>query len=142
MPVDVGDDDGADDKKERITIRVTEKEFEEIDKKRRSFGIKTKLQPFGHRLLLAWARGKLEDATGVSRGEEGEFVKCPTRIRPVILTAIARLIEMDPEDLPTMERLIVRFSQPGYIQTVLDENAREALKTGPQPVPPKTRNSG
>lgn len=79
--------------------------------------------------------------TAPEREVDSEFVKCPLTIRPVILTAIARLLEMDPKDLPAMEHLIVRFSQPGYIETLLADNARATLKTGPQPVPPKAKGN-
>lgn len=91
------------------------------------------------RAALAIAEGR---CTEVQDQPEGEFVKCPERIRSVVQTAINHLIEMDPNDLPRMEHLIVRFSRPGYIEELLAENAKTVVASGPRAVPTKSKGSG
>lgn len=64
---------------------------------------------------------------------DGEFVKCPTHLRELIQKMIIRLHAMDAAMLPAMEKLLMRFSEPGAIEDILSDDGKRTL-LGPRVV--------
>lgn len=106
----------------KISLRFTDEEFTALEDKRHS--LRTTFQAVGREFFLQW----LEQSGSVLPAQpSGEFVKCPAHIRELVNTMIVRLCAMDQAMLPAMEKLLVRFSEPGVIEDILSAEGKRAL---------------
>jgi hypothetical protein len=120
------------DAERKISLRFTDEEFVALEDKRHA--LRTTFQAVGHESFLEWLSSA--GSAGERADSNGEFVKCPAHLRELVQTMIVRLHAMDSAMLPAMEKLLIRFSEPGAIEDILSAEGRRAL-LGPRAVSSK-----